>query len=587
MDKRSLRAFVQTKTDCCARIWALFQLTLIIGCGTGSGVSTDRDAGIPETEDRSIALFDPQHLIDVNIEMDPKDWDELRQEGRCLPKSFSALFTRCKEEDFQYTYFEATVTVDGEIIEQVAVRKKGFIGSISVVRPSLKLNFGRIVLGQTAWGMKRMTLNNDRQDPSHTHQCMCYGLFRKAGAIAPRCNFARVTVNGNDLGIYTHVESIKKPFIARHFEDNGGNLYEGQLADFRDSIVDRFELKTNKLENDRSDLNAVIKALQADDDQLYEELDKVIDIDAFMTFWAMEVIVSQWDGYTGNTNNFYTYHDPISDKFYFIPWGADGSFESDHMLIPKEEFRYSVYAMSSLAYRLYSNLKTRRIYQNRLRELLDLVWDEDALLDEADRIGALTSADQSALELQREFILGHQKAIEDELMGNGPDWNIEPFNERPECVQLVEVSGTFSTKWGSLDSLTTSNKNKVNLTLGGVKQQFWMTLSSAGAVESGQAGIPIGALSVNIVGLKPNNSAIGLGLYIEKSQFKAGKVSFHGAETVGGVVTVQGNGNDDLLLGYIGDGSIVFDQASTIQGEPISGSFSGMFFEIPWEELGF
>ena len=165
-------------------------------------------------------LFDPEHLIEVNIELSDEDWQRIRYEGR----SFVGTFTGC-ERTYDYTYVTGEVTVDGQRYDEVAVRKKGFLGSLSTERPSLKLNFGRIIEGQRHAEMKRMTLNNNKQDPSNSHQCMAYELFRKAGVIAPRCNFAHVTVNGEDLGIYTHVESIKKPFLSRHFEDVDGNLY--------------------------------------------------------------------------------------------------------------------------------------------------------------------------------------------------------------------------------------------------------------------------------------------------------------------------------------------------------------------------
>ena len=44
------------------------------------------------------------------------------------------------------------------------------------------------------------------------------GLYA-AGVVAPRCNFATVTVNGQLIGLYVHVESIKKQFVGRHFAD--------------------------------------------------------------------------------------------------------------------------------------------------------------------------------------------------------------------------------------------------------------------------------------------------------------------------------------------------------------------------------
>ena len=74
-------------------------------------------------------------------------------------------------------------------------------------------------------GTRRFTLNNAKQDPSLIRQCLGFALFAQAGVPAPRCNFAHVTVNGHDLGIYANVEEVRKPMLARHFADDDGNLY--------------------------------------------------------------------------------------------------------------------------------------------------------------------------------------------------------------------------------------------------------------------------------------------------------------------------------------------------------------------------
>ena len=87
-------------------------------------------------------------------------------------------------------------------------------------------------------GLTRFTLNNAKQDPSYVNQCIGYDLFRAAGVPAPRCNFANVTVNGENLGLYVHVESVKKPYLRQYFASDEGNLYEGTLSDFRDGWTD-------------------------------------------------------------------------------------------------------------------------------------------------------------------------------------------------------------------------------------------------------------------------------------------------------------------------------------------------------------
>jgi spore coat protein H len=209
-------------------ITLLFVIIFCAGCGAGGGsdVSSSRELRTINI-DTSDELFEPQRLLQVDIQMDPAEFDTLRREGRHLPDVFSGCAA-----GFEYSHFKATVSVDGEPLADVDIRKKGFLGSLSASRPSFKLNFDTHLPEQRLQSLKRMTLNNNRQDPSNTHQCISYQMFRDVGLPAPRCNFARVTMNGADLGIYSHVESIKEHFLRRNFADDLGNLYEAQFGDF-------------------------------------------------------------------------------------------------------------------------------------------------------------------------------------------------------------------------------------------------------------------------------------------------------------------------------------------------------------------
>ncbi len=516
------------------------------------------------------ALFAPDHLIRVEVALSAEDWALIRGEGRDL----TGALTGC-ERDFEYTYVSGRVTVDGETYEDVAVRKKGFLGSLSKLRPSLKLNFGRQVEGRTHNGMKRMTLNNNKQDPSNTHQCMAYALFTQAGAIAPRCNLAHVTVNGEDLGIYTHVESIKKPMLARHFADNDGNLYEGQGADFVAAHRADIELKTNETENDRADFDRLSAALTVPDDQLLDALGAIVDLDAFFTFWAMEVMTGHWDSYSGGRNNYLAYHDPTSGLFYFIPWGTDGAFSMQRPFTA-ENTAATVLAQGLIANRLYNHPQGRTTYFERLRALFEQVWDQPALLAEADRIGALTGAPQSFIDAQKAFIMSHGVAVTRELEAAPVEW----FGGGPpgplECrADVATVArGTFSTTWLS-DNRPTPGQT-VEMT---VNRQPWMPDPLLGSAGLDQRDVD--SAQIRYLSPQADGSFIILGLTIPLSSFKVGEHPMHGLETCGLMVRVDPqNPSGVILVGFIGDGHITLDDASTEEGGAVSGSFEGKLLQI-------
>ena len=343
--------------------------------------------------------FALDRVLDVSIEIAPDDWDRLRGQTRTLADILVGADCLDSPADDIFTWFEATVTVDGEIHTQVGIRKKGFLGSLSKVKPALKVRFDKFVDGQLLGGaMKRLTLNNAQQDPSLINTCMAYHVFASAGLPAPRCNFATVAVNGENLGLYVHVESMKTAFLERNFSDPSGNLYEGTVSDFRPKWRGTLQKKTNEAEADWSDIDAVVAALQDPSPAGLEALADIIDIDRFLTFWAVEVLVGHWDGYAGNRNNFYVYREPDA-PFVFIPWGADQVFTSidgpfDDFVSPP-----SVTAHGAIAHRLYRDDAMRAAYVGRLKQLLDTVWNEEELLGLADEMAAIVQ--QHALAKRR------------------------------------------------------------------------------------------------------------------------------------------------------------------------------------------
>ena len=86
--------------------------------------------------------------------------------------------------DHPYTYVEASVSIDGVVFPKVGLRKKGFIGSQSHTRPSLKVRLNHIDKEGGIEGLTNLTLNNNKQDTSLMSQFMGYALFNAIGSPA-------------------------------------------------------------------------------------------------------------------------------------------------------------------------------------------------------------------------------------------------------------------------------------------------------------------------------------------------------------------------------------------------------------------
>jgi hypothetical protein len=479
------------------------------------------------------------------------------------------------------------VTIDGDTMENVGVRKKGFFGSLSEEKPSLKVKFSEYDPNQVYFSKKRLTLNNAISDESYVKQCLGYDIFAAAGVPSPRCSFATVTVNGESLGVYVNVESLKKRFLRRHFSDDEGNFYEGALSDFREGWQETFQQKTNKQSSDRSDLLAMTAALATQDSGLMARLEPLLDLDAFYRFWASEYLVMHMDGYARNTNNFYLYNDPESKRFFFIPWGID-SIMHDNVTLPWETAspEGAVWVTAVLPRRLYDDPDGQARYFSTVEQLMDTVWDEEKLLFDIDQMVALITPHIPAEERLRfevfvaqvrSFVADRQSAVEAELAIR-PDYS-GPLRD-PWCAEPIgELSGTFNTTFDQLDVEDPLNAGSgtLSLTLGGEAVPFVLVSTLSGLGEENQ--MP----SVRFVAAVSEEeiyvAEIG---EISPDGFVSGNtVPIDWVESAGLLLKLDfSEGAEEIaLVGMIGEGDLTLTAAGTDPGDAVTGAFQARVFE--------
>lgn len=429
-------------------------------------------------------LFSPAHLVKIELEIDKDDWDTLRVQRRSLLKTLRTDVPPSKQEK-QFDYFPAELSIDGVAVGRVAVRKKGFIGSMDERRPSLKIKLARFDKKKCFASVDTLTLNNNKQDPSDINQVIGYQLFRKAGLPASKCNFATVTVNGEPLGIYCNIESPDPRFAERHLGTDKGALYEGTIADFTSQGLIRFERKYGKKKHDDK-LKEIAEALmETDDDQMLKKLGKVVDLNEFYRFWAMEVLIGHWDGYVSNKNNYLLYYHPDRKKIGFIPWGMDQLAEDNNpfwgrgFTPPK-----SVKADGALARRLYQAKEAREKYFAALRDHLATVWNEDEITSQVAQLEKLIAPHRKHSGERRrqsgqpfdKFALERRAEIESEMDAGFPEWTLGVRDmpghaeKRGECtltfdfmmLELEEGQSEFTDATGSAKGeLTVGNERSL------------------------------------------------------------------------------------------------------------------------------
>ena len=535
-----------------------------------TGPSDDDDDTAPDYSDE---LFDPDHVVEVHIEIDPGDAAALAAETTSILELI--VGEDCLEEPLgmTFTWFHSDVTVDGTTFEDVGVRKKGLIGSLSESKPGMKLKFDKWVDEQTLFGVERMTLNNGVADPTLVRQCLGYQLFADAGIAAPRCNFAHVTVNEWDLGVYVNVEPVKKAFLRHNYPDDDGDLYEGTLSDFREEWIGTFEPKTDDTDPEHGCIHDVVAALDAPDDELQPSLEPILDVDSFLTFWAMEVLVTHMDGYAGNTNNYFIYRDPTTDLITFIPWGIDAIFY--HWDGWGFDTQDAVLANGWLANRFFFHPELQALYLQRLQDLLDEVWNEDALLDEIDRMEAVIAPYalpdpwmESSLEDLRAFIVDRRATLEASI-DEGPTWDL-PSPESPCVAPTGTLEVTFDTTWNSLGSPDPLNTGSSSI--GGVWDGTDLPLVTGGAV-AGEYG---GTALVAALAMTSDTDVVEGAVQFELSAVQPGTYFLDLSLRTGYYMTLDVVTQDDFeFVAYVADGNLVLDEASAVTGAPIRGSFSG------------
>ncbi len=367
-------------------------------CGTGSDGSTDW---------QNIDPFDTNQLIDIEITIHPADWDDIRHQVR---DEGSAYGPNCDQPPSNpFTYAKACITINGvSIPNTIGIRKKGWFSSTETEKPSLKVKFDKYDDNVKVGGYSQFTLNNSISDPSLIRQPLAFQVFEAAGIPTPKCNFAHVKVNGKDLGIYVLVESIDEKFLQDRYNTSEGDFFEGTESDFRnvDGWIGRFGRQTNDNIAGYGRIPNLTTALEATDGNLVNELDPLIDLDQFYTYWATEVLVGHADGYAASAANFFIYDNPATGKFEFIPWDLDYTFDSE---IDSPNGLRSAYANAQLVRRLYLLPETRTEYLVRLDFLLNNVWIESSLNATIDSMEVvlgshLTPSNESEILKVREYV---------------------------------------------------------------------------------------------------------------------------------------------------------------------------------------
>jgi spore coat protein H len=286
-----------------------------------------------------------------------------------------------------HSYVKAKVKEGTNTWDEVGVHVKGSAGSVRSVdeNPALTLNFDKYVDRQKFHGLDKIHLNNSVQDASYVTELLCGEMFRASGVPAARTTHARVYLNNKDLGLYVLKEGFDKTFLRRYYKNVKGNLYDGG---FLRDITEPLDLITGSEGTDRKELKALAAAANEPDAVLrMEKLNKLLDMDEFLSMIAMEHMTYHWDGYLDKKNNYKVYHDPSTDKISFFPHGMDQMFWTPPgAVVPKAPATLPPDGLVARA--ILQTSEGRRRFKERVGVLYTNVFIVEALTNRVNEIQA-------------------------------------------------------------------------------------------------------------------------------------------------------------------------------------------------------
>lgn len=326
-----------------------------------------------------------------------------------LPADSLAVILASGNEESDY-HFHATFRFDNgtirDTIENIGFRLRGNTSRFSA-KKSFKVSFNTYESGRKWYGVEKLNLNGEHNDPSISRSKVCWDLLREIGVPAPRASHVRLFINDNYYGLYANIEHIDEEFVGTRFGNKKGNLYKclwpadlNYLGDdpnlYKLMAGDRrvYELKTNEEEDDYSDLAHFIDVLNnMPIDDLRCELEAIFNINSFLLSMAFDILSGNWDGPLYNKNNFYLYHNQATGKFEYIPFDLDNTFGIDWFNIDWAERDMYNWGPSNEDRPLYSRILEVPAYRDRfsyyMNKIIEATYTETALFPKIDHIKAL------------------------------------------------------------------------------------------------------------------------------------------------------------------------------------------------------
>lgn len=285
------------------------------------------NTSLVEGRDKAAKLFNPLDPVRIDMTIPTDTWNFIQND----------IYTTSYKRAF------LTLTKDGKVISnpfnvanpsqwEVGIRLKGRASRRDLTaKAPFKIKLDKFVEGQNLWGLSKLTLNNMVQDPSMVRESVVYRLFRNVGVPAPRTGFAEVYVTSPGqvtnayYGLYLNIETPDEAMLKRWFGNKTAHLYESAYDtdvtnDYYHQYLDSIDVGD---EEDVSDLLNILPISDLTGEAWWESVQSHADMNEILALMAVDIFVSNWDGYTDFVRNNHYAHFDLDGTLRIMPWGND------------------------------------------------------------------------------------------------------------------------------------------------------------------------------------------------------------------------------------------------------------------------
>jgi len=277
----------------------------------------------------NVPFYDESVLRTVFITFEEKDWDS-------------------ELEDFSGTDVDvaANVMVDGKTYRDVGIRIRGMSSRMVAEgrKHSLNLSLDMAHEGQSVSGYRTLNFLNSHEDPTMMRAVLFLHVARQY-IPAPKANFVRVVINGENWGIYQNVQQFNKEFLKENFNSTDGARWKAPgpnpqaglayLGDAAASYKQVYEIKSKDNAAEWTALVELCKVLnQTPTNRITTALSPVLDIDSTLRFLALDNALVNNDGYWTRASDYSLYRD-TAGKFHIIPHDANETFAAGPAFGPR------------------------------------------------------------------------------------------------------------------------------------------------------------------------------------------------------------------------------------------------------------